>query len=395
MPDSDYILVRIVPDGSNKLKVTWGNGGLDFHPYSIDQDLLIRKANDVRTELQNLAHEVVRRGSERCGVVLKTLAQAGSNLGKALFTSNPRSHNPATVRTWLKNRQGRDKILFVIDERIQIPWGLIYDGNADEISGKPNDSGIHNFYSFWNLKYSIASVYNRITPEALDEAEGPGTTLIRVVDPSALQRAMTSLNNAEKNRAERLFELFRYTFSTKSDFFQKWDVMLEHSTILFFFCHASGTQLSLGESEKITIDDLLLQASPYGDTTTKATTLVLINGCSTAIGDPGGGFLEATGNAPFYGFVGTEADIPDAFALRFGQALLQNLISSGEHIYKIIDRMRKRHWPLSLLYSLYCHPNYTVSWHGEDLIDIDPVEDNFSSLNHGKTFLRVEVSCES
>ena len=50
----------------------------------------------------------------------------------------------------------------------------------------------------------------------------------------------------------------------------------------------------------------------------KTACLVFVNGCCTATGHADGGFLEATGMQGFYGFIGTEANVPDVFALRFG-----------------------------------------------------------------------------
>lgn len=62
----------------------------------------------------------------------------------------------------------------------------------------------------------------------------------------------------------------------------------------------------------------------------------------------------------FCGFIGTEAEVPDLFALRFGLAFLYHFLLEGVPVYLTMDRLRREHWP-SLLYSTYCYPMLRVS----------------------------------
>jgi hypothetical protein len=86
---------------------------------------------------------------------------------------------------------------------------------------------------------------------------------------------------------------------------------------------------------------------------------VFLNGCHTAIGSSNeGGFLEATAHPGFCGFVGTEAEVPDIFALRLANAFLAELIYTGSTAMDAMKKVRRDYWPLSLAYSLSCHPDF-------------------------------------
>lgn len=391
MARPDFIQVRIVPTEDTKLKVIWGKEGVFFPPYFVDRNMLKRKAKDVRDKLTELAFYSQKKGSQTCGAVLKSLAKAGFDFGRALFVPIESNTISSDVQDWLEGLKTPHRMIFVLDERVQLPWGLIFNGELDKLSGKPADFDITFFQDFWCLKYSLASVYSRITPRVLTSGKiGKLGKILSVINPKALDEAMKELDDKEKKAIKNLRVLFAHTVSSSTEFFEKLKELLQHPAILSFFCHASGTELDLGNNNKITIDDLRLRLSHFGDARADFSALVLMNGCSTATGDPGGGFLEATGSPPFCGFIGTEAEIPDTFALRFGHNLLCEILLSEEHIFEIMDRLRKQHWPLSLFYSLYCHPCLCTKRHEKSKNITYIKAANFSTSSPGKTFLRQE-----
>ena len=48
------------------------------------------------------------------------------------------------------------------------------------------------------------------------------------------------------------------------------------------------------------------------------------------------------------------------FALRFGAAFLYEFLRGERSVLDIMDSLRKAHWPLSLLYNLYCVPDVRI-----------------------------------
>jgi hypothetical protein len=93
-----------------------------------------------------------------------------------------------------------------------------------------------------------------------------------------------------------------------------------------------------------------------GEPESNWTALGILNGCSTAVGKDCQSFIEALSRDGFCGFLGTESEIPNVFALRFGSAFLNRLLVSGHPLVQVVDELRREHWPLSLLYGLYGYP---------------------------------------
>ena len=143
-----------------------------------------------------------------------------------------------------------------------------------------------------------------------------------------------------------------------SELFDQWKQSSGKNCLIYFYCHADGANLALS-TKSITANTLRLQLK-RNEVDGSPTSIVFLNGCSTAAGHPMGGFLEATGPPSFAGFVGTEAPVPDMFALRFGTELLHKFLSSGKDICSVVHELRRAHWPLGLLYSVCCYPKIAV-----------------------------------
>jgi hypothetical protein len=150
----------------------------------------------------------------------------------------------------------------------------------------------------------------------------------------------------------------------KADLFQSWNT---HSDLdmLFFYCHANETSIafSTNDNDMLTIDEInRFQQKQEQLTWTSGRTgcLFFMNGCATAVGSADGGFLEVTGRKSASGFIGTEAEIPDLFALRFGLAFLYHFLVEGLPVIDVMSVLRREHWPLSLLYTTYCSPGLRV-----------------------------------
>ena len=85
--------------------------------------------------------------------------------------------------------------------------------------------------------------------------------------------------------------------------------------------------------------------------------------------------MEATARTGYCGFIGTEAKIPDVFALRFANAFLTRLIYSGKKAITVMNELRGDFWPLSLAYNLSCQPDFRFVPKEEDSIPALPLPD--------------------
>lgn len=358
MPNPESIYVNVSPDQGTWLKVTWTYKGLSWPAYSIDRDLVRRKSEEVRRDLKSLVKHALENGEHGCkasGAILKAIAESGHKLYLALFQGEKGQGNPERIRHWLAERTEELRFTFVVDERVHIPWGLVYDSDPSLLSGNPEDIELLHYLNFWCIKYRLASVYARIDPSIQTEPKsGDKFHVLPILNKEAFEKAFSALEVKEEQGAftSLLSSLDSPVYKTE-DMFDRCGQLREVDCLLYFYCHADGANLSLDINERVSIDDLRLKWKRNELSAGESTCIVFLNGCHTAAGDPGGGFLEATGGPGFAGFIGTETEIPDVFALRFGYAFLCRVLRGGT-VTEIMSSLRTAHWPLSLVYGTYC-----------------------------------------
>ena len=268
-----------------------------------------------------------------------------------------------------------------------MPWGLIYASDPEALGDK---IGVEVLEDFWCLKYLLASKYYHISPLNV-KTTSRSIEIIPVVNRAEFEIAVSDIAEPEATMISQLTSGSKGIAYTKADFFERWEHAAGNDILVYFYCHSTGTELALSEDETISIDDFRLRlrrkpASEKGITTS----VVFLNGCSTAIGDPNGGFLEATASREFCGFIGTEAEVPNVFALRFGSAFLREWLHGTGPLFHVMDVLRRKHWPLSLLYSVCCFPEFEIEKPNKftSLGDVDT--GNFSESTIGKRKLDVE-----
>ncbi len=265
---------------------------------------------------------------------------------------------------------------FEVDRLIHIPWGLLYDGDPEVLPDDQNPlpegpgAGPYNpatcgpaiYQNFWCMKYSLATVYLDNPPPR--GVEGPidhsSFRVLPLFNRGVLERTRAQLTPVEADALDMFLQNPSYT---RSAFLNMGDTLKFHHGLLYFLCHANGEQLALDTREAIDLEDFHRLKPNVVDQATAC--LVFLNGCDTAVGASEGGFLKATCRPGFYGFIGTETKVPDLFALRFGVAFVREFLCGGEPLYNVVRGLRDRHWPLSLLYSLYAYP----------LLSLNPIPD--------------------
>lgn len=355
------ITLKVEASVGNSLKITWGDTHTcsDFLPYSIDRDRLIRCSDNVRRCLKELVvTHISEHGVNESAQKLKDLAKAGSKLYDILFLgdNNERSE---IIKSWLKDKylESKPRIIVTVGDRIYVPWGLIFDSDPEILSDKIN---IELFENFWCLKYLLSSKYYRINPIII-KTKTNSIEVIPVINRKAFETATRDFAKEEGDIINQLSSRWNGPAYSKRDFLDRWEQSVGSDILIYFYCHANGTNLALSDNEMFTIDDfsLELRRKPTIEQRTNSA-IVFLNGCSTAIGDSGGGFLEATASSDFCGFIGTETEVPNIFALRFGSAFLREWLNGAGSILHVMNIMRRKHWPLGLLYSIYCFPEFQV-----------------------------------
>lgn len=378
MPDAETIRASVKEADNGRLKIEWTFRGLPVvMPYEISKGVVEDMAGEARRSLQCLVDRYVQSDREnsgkkpegprqpyRAGKELKELARKGHDLYKALFL-------PERVKGFLATDGKELQISLSIDSKIYVPWGLIYDSDPDSLTGAAEDDEISKYRDFWCLKHKLSSVYNRILLISSESGAGTPVNLLPVMDKQVYDKISNQWNkywtDEDKISIDSRLQILtwlsesfeRSLVHTSEDFYQRWKSQGETLRLLYFYCHANGANIALGD-DQITANHFMLNTMLPEATRGQSSCVVFFNGCDTALGDPKGGFLEATGTSVFCGFIGTETKVPDIFAFRFGLDFLYYFLGKGWPVSDVMDYLRNQHWPLGLIYSTYCPPFLSV-----------------------------------
>jgi hypothetical protein len=353
------------------LKLDWGTPAGAESSYHVRAQILRDASTEVRARLEDLITTAMATRSANQALTvdaeLRKLADAGRNLRGAIFKNVPGlpddSETYRTETNWLPNLQSVEMHVRVA-QGIYVPWGLVYDGSSEDIA-------TGNFSHFWCLKYHLSTVYNKIPPSIVVKPTPTGeANIVWLSHSDAWKKAFAQIPPAERTLVEqKLFDKAPVIFSTQA-FFDFWvrDKKKLNTDLLYFFGHANGAALEFNKEDVLKLEhfpDVLKRKPP----TQYPACLVFLNGCHTAIGDDDrGGFMEATAHVGYCGFIGTEAKIPDVFALRFANAFLTRLLYTGKRAITIMDELRRDFWPLSLAYNLSCHPDFRFVPKADELV---------------------------
>jgi hypothetical protein len=369
-----------VKGNDDLLKVDWRSPAAGVASYQTDPNRLINRSAEVRDRLQDLIHAAMKdRAAQRplaVGLELKELARAGRKLRNAIFFPQAGDEKEAQEAEECLSSLGEAVIHVTIDRQIYIPWGLAYDGDPELLADDTTDMSIARFSDFWCLKYRLSTLYNRIRDRVVRSPRTTGEArIVKLVNARAWAKAFGQVSLQEQELVAAMFKAG--DICTRQDFEKVWKRQKKcmETDLLYFFGHANGTALSFEKGDTLTMDEFpeILRRIPPAD---RPACMVFLNGCHTAIGSAKeGGFLQATAYGGFCGFVGTEAEVPDVFALRFANAFLSQLLYTGSKVVDVMHKLRLDYWPLSLVYNLSCHPDFHFNPQGVIPPDLLPPPD--------------------
>lgn len=368
---------------AREVKVQWRKEGNSWPQYTVDVDSLNDAAQEIRGRLASLVDRALENEDTNktaaCGAELKALAKAGHSLYKRLFPAGL-SNLPSLSRAWLESKGPGHSIKFVVSPRIHIPWGLIYGVDPDPLTGQADDVSWELYQQFWCLKYSLSCMYHAIPPVDDQPRDSQMFKVIAVHNQQAFDQAKSELDkiSGEHGLIETIYAKLSGTVCSKSELARRWKEEKHTLGMIFFYCHANESKLALANNDTISIHELSDELV-HDQRQVDPVTVFFLNGCNTAVGSDLGGFLEVTSRAGFCGFIGTETEVPNLFALGFSLAFLYGLLYEGLTIGEAMNRLRKQHWPLSLLYSVCCYPRVSVASAGDKPDFSEFLKNNFSS----------------
>jgi hypothetical protein len=322
--------------------------------YSVGETLLDERAKKARAALQELVYALRdKRKSEYTGL-LRAVAASGYDLYEAFFLgSDDYREEGLRVRTWVAGNLNakQDTITFWVPARIHIPWGLLYDRPLPDDPGQEIDRD-----SFWCMKYNVGTHYFNCAADGVEREWRPDEfPLLFGAHETVWTAEYGASEVADEEWRRHLERLLRPPEQPKfrlAELVASWKQRNLPYGLLVFYCHSNEKLLNLG-ADSISAAEFGAKflRDRGGDT---PPTLVFLAGCQTAIGDLDPGFLKETSGRGFCGFIGTEVKVPNRLTLQFLSDFLAELYGNGGPVFAAMRKLRDKHWPLSLVFSMCC-----------------------------------------
>lgn len=346
--------------------MAWGNDDGPADPYDIGPATLDATARKVREALADLVR-ISGSGNLRAQAkALRELASAGSALYFVLFDS-PGDQNAEDAKDALINayERGDRKLRITGHPQVHVPWGLVFDGDPDELPANSNE--LVTYGNFWGLKYAQSCTLSGYTQKQ--------SKLVRDAGRSKL---LSLLNHAEAsvaygNLSETLREshkaLMARPVGVAHDLTRCLELIAEavsYDTVLNVFTHQSTGSLGLGDGESIDIVTFsrLIEKLSRQNGASPSYSLVMLNACDSAAGSADYSFTCATNRPGMCGVIGTESVVPRDFAATFSIRFLDLVLNKGRSVGESMDELRHDTalWPLSLVYGCYAQPEYRITF---------------------------------
>jgi hypothetical protein len=352
MKDIVVDLAYVSDEGLFKVLWNYGKRIPGGRHYYIRSSRIEGRSKDVRDALQDLVDAGREERVEDYNELVREVAAAGYKLYEALFFGDEEQDRRTAekARKWLAEnlRPLEDSITFRLPSRIHFPWGLIYDRPVDK------DTDVNEFkVNFWCHKFSAAVHYFTNAADWEQKAwPHPPFGVIFGADEEIWTATFGKLEVSERERLLALLQhpdqpIFR--IDALSNRWRNRGKDMLHA-LLTFYCHSSGSGLSIGGAT-MSSDDF---EELFTSTEDAPPTLVFLAGCNTAVGELHKGFFRAATGPGYCGFIGTEVKVPDVFTLRFLARFFDLFFGSGETIAQVLRALRMQHWPLSLVFSVCC-----------------------------------------
>lgn len=341
-------------------KLVW-TCGTTWYCYQVNYQQLEAAASDVRKALMRLVDKFRSPSGFSYHDNLIELVKSGKALYQAVFLGIASSDEMGAARVQeyiLAHGRASLELCCELSSSLHVPWGLVCEPQFDE-----NQSDDKLIEGFWCFKHQLWARY-RISYDNEHSPPQPQNAATFITLPlvhNEVYQQVQPLLSEEENRVLKALWAHQEPLTTFASFRERWGQLGNSSGLLYFYGHASASSLALSSDDELKANELrsVIQSQP--GRSKKNAWLAFLNGCHTGSATLGAyGFLHATHQVGFHGFIGTEVAVPDVFALRFGMAVLIGLLYSEQCILSIMDRLRRAHAPLSLAYGLYCDPHFQV-----------------------------------
>jgi hypothetical protein len=377
-----------VAEHENQFKVNWtiidgGEPPVTPPSYVVDSGALQQTASNIRRQLQVIA--VARKPFEKPAFakLLKQLAQLGGTLFKHLM--GPASAQPEVRQRFCELADGsnqiRQEFRIILDtDRLFVPWGFVFSGEVSDVpTAEELNMSLADMKGFWLSHFNISVTY--LGTPALPRQRKTTSRKLFALHEVMFTEARALLKTEDEECLERLDKLLDDKMTPVSDwesFRDVWtEVGSEHDSVLYLYGHSDGQRIELREPEEneegfdtkfeLSAADLIgyRKAQPG-----ESAAIFLLNGCRTAAPGSKSGdvpvlanFLKATREPGYFGFIGTETEVTNVFACRYGTEFLWRLYQEGKTVGETFDELLQsgKLFPQNLLYACYADRRFHLA----------------------------------
>jgi len=388
---ASFLLRITVHDQQFKVSWTIIDGDDSWAPpaYPVDAGLLRQAAANVRQQLQVIAD--ARKPFEKAefAKLLKQLAQFGRTLFKQLIhpaNDQPQPDVLLRLREAAKecesareSKQIRHDFKIILDtDTLFVPWGFVFLGDVSDVPTENKlKMSLADMKGFWLSHFNISVTY-----KGTSQFPRQRKTSIRklfALHEAMFTEAKVLLKAEDEECLERLEKLLDGNMEPASDwndFRKRWEAVgSEHDSVLYLYGHSDGQRIELRERKGGGIDpafdlsaaDLIdFRKDQPGD----SAAIFLFNGCRTAA--PGSSsadvpisanFLKASRERGYFGFIGTETEVTNVFACRYGTEFLWRLHQEHKSVGEAFDELLQsdKLFPQNLLYACYADRRFSFA----------------------------------
>jgi hypothetical protein len=357
------LVLKVRGHGPSQTKLAWSDDHWDPPTYSVSTQLVSQAAAKVRGILNRISEDYLTSPNPTYQPFLSDLARAGADLVGELFDPvDGDRETAAQVKGFIDDAEGRRPLIVNSDASIHVPWGFVYHADPDRMHEPKGE--FSDFSGFWLDRFSISTRFNPCNRMPDSARPRENFRILMALHKSLHEKAQQHLPPDSKECFEKIkshkvgavadWELCR----------RKWREIEKQDSILYVYGHSDGAMIELdpevAEADSNSKMEALRFHNSFRKADPKSASIAFLNGCVTGMGEGHNGFLRVTAMPGFYGFIGTEAKVPNKFASEYGIDFMHSLCFMGRSVEETFETLRIRHFPLSLLYSCFAHPYYRV-----------------------------------
>lgn len=340
-----------------------GQPGFSWNGYYVSSHTIDGLGRMIREHLQSLQGidwklDNLTSSAAQYGPILAQLAGAGQSLHAAIMRgvegddlSEMRANK---FRAWFEKDviaapvgAWRIEVVHTTYSKQIAPWGLAFTPTKKEAIAALDPANPDDYSNFWAARFKLAVRGSAIDPEN-NERDGSqiGLACVLELDSSAVTQIESWDRPGESDNFQRHIRWDRDGYqdlakqNSRNDLF--WYISLQ----------ADGGAFRLGREK---IDPIDLDAN-RGRSNQDRVVLMMLDGDAVIRNDRGHDWIERALNIGQSGLIAVEADIRNPQVRHYGWRVLQTILMSRLPLIDAVAKIRREHWPLALLYGVYCSP---------------------------------------